>query len=113
MTPTEFVAAWQKFNLGGPQDAQTLFTRADTNDDGIIDAKDIPAIFAFFDQNGKYYKVVALVYLRTYLGLHRKFKACLFVSVLTSQHVTVIELPEVKKRMRHIQFRLNINANDI
>ena len=44
---------WTNFNIGGAQQAQALFTRADTNDDHVIDAKDIPAIFAFFDQNGK------------------------------------------------------------
>ena len=44
---------WVKFNIGGAQQAQALFTRADTNDDLVIDSKDIPAIFAFFDQNGK------------------------------------------------------------
>jgi hypothetical protein len=52
VTPDEFVADWQTFNLGNQQEAQTLFTRADTNDDGFIDSNDIPAIFAFFDQDG-------------------------------------------------------------
>ncbi|XP_053380158.1 uncharacterized protein LOC123555032 [Mercenaria mercenaria] len=52
VTPTEFVADWLKFNLGGTPQAQTLFTRADTNDDGVLDVKDVPAIFAYFDQDG-------------------------------------------------------------
>ncbi|XP_052787772.1 uncharacterized protein LOC128222718 [Mya arenaria] len=52
VTPEEFKEDWvHQFDIGGPQEADTLFTRADTNDDGVIDAKDIPAIFAYFDEN--------------------------------------------------------------
>ncbi|KAH3796892.1 uncharacterized protein LOC127837469 isoform X2 [Dreissena polymorpha] len=52
VTPDEFVQDWVNlFHIGGSQEANTLFTRADTNDDGVIDAKDIPAIFSFFDEN--------------------------------------------------------------
>ncbi|XP_052788542.1 uncharacterized protein LOC128223298 [Mya arenaria] len=52
VTPAEFKADWvNQFNIGGPQEADTLFIRADTNDDGVIDTKDIPTIFAFFDEN--------------------------------------------------------------
>ncbi|WAR30934.1 hypothetical protein MAR_033476 [Mya arenaria] len=54
VTPAEFKADWvNQFNIGGPQEADTLFIRADTNDDGVIDTKDIPTIFAFFDENSK------------------------------------------------------------
>ena len=54
VTPDEFTDVWVNvFKMGGTDEAQTLFTRADENDDGVIDIKDIPAIFSFFDENGK------------------------------------------------------------
>ena len=54
VSPDEFVDGWTtKFSIGNTDQAQTLFTRADTNDDGYIDPQDIPGIFAFFDENGE------------------------------------------------------------
>lgn len=54
MSPDEFVAGWTTtFNIGNEDQAQTLFTRADINDDGYIDPQDIPGIFAYFDEDGK------------------------------------------------------------
>ena len=56
MTPEEFRQAWvETFNLGGPDEATILFTRADVRHDGVIDALDIPHIFAFFDENGTFH----------------------------------------------------------
>ncbi|KAL4218989.1 hypothetical protein ACF0H5_021574 [Mactra antiquata] len=56
VTPDEFVDDWMNvFHLGGLTEAQTLFTRADTNDDGYINIQDIPAIFAYFDEDGNGY----------------------------------------------------------
>lgn len=55
MSPTEFVSGWtQTYNMGSEDEAQTLFTRADTNDDGYLDIQDVPTIFSYFDVNGKY-----------------------------------------------------------
>ncbi|XP_052787773.1 insoluble matrix shell protein 5-like [Mya arenaria] len=53
VTPDEFTDGWVNvFQIGSSDEAGTLFTRADTNDDGYIDMKDIPTIFSFFDENG-------------------------------------------------------------
>ncbi|XP_076436832.1 uncharacterized protein LOC143276242 [Babylonia areolata] len=53
ISKAEFVADWRDvFHLGNSQQAETLFGRADTNDDGAITAADLPAIFAYFDMDG-------------------------------------------------------------
>ena len=68
MTKEEFRQDWVgTFSIGGPDEANTLFDRADVNDDGVIDAQDIPQIFAYFDENGtlnlKAETIVSLIYL--------------------------------------------------
>ncbi|KAK7095397.1 uncharacterized protein [Littorina saxatilis] len=53
ITQAEFVNDWtQLYTLGSPQEAATLFGRADTDKDGAITDKDLPAIFSFFDMDG-------------------------------------------------------------
>ena len=54
ITKEEFVADWTNiFNLGNSKEAETLFGRADSDQDGAISDHDLPAIFAYFDMNGK------------------------------------------------------------
>ena len=54
ISPTEFVKDWvDVYHLGGGTEAQILFTRADSNDDGYLDANDVPTVFTYFDMNGK------------------------------------------------------------
>ncbi|XP_069119425.1 uncharacterized protein [Argopecten irradians] len=53
VTESEFVNDWTVlYNLGAPVEAQTLFVKADTNDDGHLTTADLPEIFAYFDMNG-------------------------------------------------------------
>ena len=53
VTPDEFRQGWVgTFNLGGPDDANNLFTRLDFTDDGLLDIRDITQLFAYFDENG-------------------------------------------------------------
>ncbi|XP_033759165.1 calmodulin-like protein 7 [Pecten maximus] len=53
VTASEFENDWTVlYNLGAPIEARTLFTKADTNDDGHITSDDLPEIFTYFDSNG-------------------------------------------------------------
>jgi len=68
VTKEEFRQDWVgTFSIGGLDEANTLFDRADVNDDGVIDAQDIPQIFAYFDENGtlnmKAETIASLIYL--------------------------------------------------
>ncbi|XP_060071191.1 uncharacterized protein LOC132551101 [Ylistrum balloti] len=52
VTSSEFENDWTVlYNLGAPLEARTLFSKADTNDDGHITAQDLPEIFMYFDMN--------------------------------------------------------------
>ena len=43
----------EKYQIGAPAEADALYLKADTNDDGKITSADLPAAFAYFDMNGK------------------------------------------------------------
>ncbi|XP_064616670.1 uncharacterized protein LOC135480697 [Liolophura sinensis] len=49
----EFKSEWVTYlKLGSPEQAATLFKRADLNADGVLTSADLPAIFRYFDQDG-------------------------------------------------------------
>ncbi|KAL3871334.1 hypothetical protein ACJMK2_039341 [Sinanodonta woodiana] len=53
VTPAEFAKDWTDlYHIGGPQEAQSLFARADLNDDNQITTADLPGIFKYFDVDG-------------------------------------------------------------
>ena len=59
ITEAEFVFDWEnKFILGNGEEARALFSKADIDDDGVIDSNDIPGIFTFFDTNGKPFTLI-------------------------------------------------------
>jgi len=53
ITEKEFETDWTTvFHLGNTDEAHTLFARADINDDNVLNDKDLPGIFAYFDMDG-------------------------------------------------------------
>ena len=55
MTESEFRNDWVNlYKIGAPNEADALYLRADTNDDGMITLADMPQAFGYFDLNSEY-----------------------------------------------------------
>ena len=75
VTKTEFDTDWvTTFAIGNHKESAALFSKADVNDDGVIDKQDLPGIFSFFDTDGEFcyhghdFKVLQIFY--TYITMH-------------------------------------------
>lgn len=54
ITKAEFDNDWVVLlKIGTQKEANLLFDHADVNDDGVIDSKDLPLIFLYFDTNSE------------------------------------------------------------
>ncbi|KAK3087716.1 hypothetical protein FSP39_009551 [Pinctada imbricata] len=52
VTESEFRDDWVNlYKIGAPNEADALYLRADTNDDGMITLADMPQAFGYFDLN--------------------------------------------------------------
>ena len=49
------------FSLGNQNEANALFLSADVNDDNVINDKDLPGIFTFFDKDCKKRKLTVTI----------------------------------------------------
>ncbi|KAL8559848.1 hypothetical protein ACOMHN_030184 [Nucella lapillus] len=55
VTEDEFLRVWQEvYHLGNKQEAEALFSMADSDSDGAVTVVDVPAIFNYFDVDGDY-----------------------------------------------------------